>query len=285
MLTRQFFFLIILISLGSFSSFAQFKLYEKGHDAYTAGRYQEAITNFSEYLTKPTRDKALDVEVFYLRALAYYKNDDFKGAIDDFQESILLNHPNTGNIYWFLAKCYEKTGSLSESVNAYKNAIRELDANKESKAKMLYERSQIHTRMGNLSLAYADLKALTVLQPGNADAKREMEKLEKQNVELASTTPTNPQTTARKTDPDKKTETPPKSNNPDVAKNNSPPATNAGTQPVQQSTTTSSGVAQALTLAEFFKDEKRYALVIGNSNYPKEIGTLKNPVNDATDLA
>ena len=285
MRTRQFFFLTILISAASFSGFAQFKLYEKGHDAYTAGRYQEAITNFSEYLTKGTRDKALDVEVFYLRALAYYKNNDFKGAIDDFQEAILLNHQNTGNIYWFLAKSYEKTGNLAESVNAYKNAIRELDGNKESKSKMLYERSQIHTKMGNLSLAYADLKALSILQPGNADAKREMEKLEKQNVELAKVTPTNPQTTVRNTDPDKKTETPPKTNNPDVAKNNSPPATNPVSQPVQQTTTAASGVAQALTLAEFFKDEKRYALIIGNSNYPKEIGTLKNPVNDATDLA
>ncbi len=285
MLTRQLFFLTLIIFSGSLSGFAQFKLYEKGHDAYTAGRYGEAVSNFSEYLTKPTRDKALDVEVFYLRALAYYKNNDFKNAIDDFQESILLNHQNTGNIYWFLAKSYEKTGSLSESVNAYKNAIRELDANKESKSKMLYERSQIHTKMGNLSLAYADLKALSVLQPGNADAKREMEQLEKQNVELANTTPANPQTTVRNTDPDKKTETPSKANNPDVAKNNSPPATNPVSQPVQQTTTTASGVAQALTLAEFFKDEKRYALVIGNSNYPKEIGTLKNPVNDATDLA
>jgi hypothetical protein len=131
--------------------------------------------------------------------------------------------------------------------------------------------------MGNLSLAYADLKAVTVLQPGNADAKREMEMLEKQNVELATITPTNPQPTVRNADPDKKTETPPKSNNPDVAKNNTPPATNPVSQPVQQTTTTASGVAQALTLAEFFKDEKRYALVIGNSNYPKEIGTLKNP--------
>src|SRR6187401_1774482 len=107
---KIFFFCILSVQAS-----AQFKLYEKGHDAYTAGKYQDAITNFSEYLTKPTRDKALDVEVFYLRALSYYKSNDFKSAIDDFQESILLNHQNTGNIYWFLAKCYEKTGSLQES--------------------------------------------------------------------------------------------------------------------------------------------------------------------------
>ena len=38
-------------------------------------------------------------------------------------------------------------------------------------------------------------------------------------------------------------------------------------------------------LATAYKDEKRYALVIGNSNYNKDIGILKNPVNDATDVA
>jgi uncharacterized caspase-like protein len=38
-------------------------------------------------------------------------------------------------------------------------------------------------------------------------------------------------------------------------------------------------------LADAYKEEKRYALVIGNSNYPKEVGILKNPVNDATDVA
>ena len=279
--------LTLALTLITLSGVAQFKLYEKGHDAYTAGKYQDAITNFSEYLTKPTRDKALDVEVFYLRALSYYKSNDFKSAIDDFQESILLNHQNTGNIYWFLAKCYEKTGSLQESVSAYGNAIRILDDNKESKVKMLQERSQIHSKMGALNLAYADLKSIIVLQPGNADAKREMEKLEKQNPTIASSIPaTNTQATARTpTDAGKKDESTPKTNNTDVAKNNTPPVTNPVSQPVQQTAKAAVATTHASTLAEYFKDEKRYALVIGNSNYPKAIGLLKNPVNDATDLA
>src|SRR5574339_983247 len=97
------YYTIFFITLIFGQACAQFKLYEKGHDSYTAGKYQDAIANFSEYLTKPTRDKALDVEVFYLRALSYYKSNDYKSSIDDFQEAILLNHQNTGNIYWFLA--------------------------------------------------------------------------------------------------------------------------------------------------------------------------------------
>ena len=64
----------LLIFLGN-QSFAQFKLYEKGHSSYTSGNYEAAIQNFSEYLTKPTRDKALDVEVFYLRASVVLQNE------------------------------------------------------------------------------------------------------------------------------------------------------------------------------------------------------------------
>ena len=50
-------------------------------------------------------------------------------------------------------------------------------------------------------------------------------------------------------------------------------------------TTATPSAIVANSLAEFYKDEKRFALVIGNSNYPKSIGVLKNPVNDATDFA
>ena len=38
-------------------------------------------------------------------------------------------------------------------------------------------------------------------------------------------------------------------------------------------------------LADKYKAEKRYALVVGNSLYPKEIGILKNPANDAQDIS
>lgn len=285
--------LLFLVNLVGIATFAQFKLYEKGHDSYTSGKYNEAILNFSEYLTKPTRDKSLDVEVFYLRALSYYKSNNFKSAIEDFQETILLDHKNKGNIYWFLAKSYEKTNSLPECVNAYNYALRELESNKESKGKILYERSQVHTRMGDLNMAYADLKAVAVLQPGNADVKREIEKLEKQNITARNTTvPTTQNSTppsTKKPDTAKKEESTPKTNQPAVKKDDgSQVKTEAkapATQPPVQEVVIKPVVPAVPTLAEVYKDEKRYALVIGNSNYPKAIGVLKNPVNDATDFA
>lgn len=293
MVSKQFLF-IVFLNLASLSLFGQFKLYEKGYDSYTAGKYSDAIVNFSEYLTKPTRDKSLDVEVFYLRALSYYKSNNFKSAIDDFQETILLDHKNKGNIYWFLAKSYDKTHSLSECVNAYDNALRELASNKESKGKILYERSQIHTRMGNLDLAYADMKAVAIVQPGNADVKREIEKLEKQNVTARNTTApvtqssTTQQPSTKKPVASKQDESIAKNNQPVIRKDDATkvktevksPATQPPSQQVIQP-----AIPAAPTLAELYKDEKRYALVIGNSSYPKTIGVLKNPVNDATDFA
>src|SRR5687768_9132897 len=183
---RIFFVLFMLSTAVS----AQFKLYEKGHDSYTAGKYQDAITNFSQYLTKPTRDKSLDVEVYYLRALSYYKSNDFKSAIPDFEESILLDHKNKGNIYWFMAKGFEKMGNNNEAIASYNNALRELNDNKETKAKLFYDRSQLHSNMGQHSLAYNDLKIGNTLHPANPDIKRELEKLEKQNPDIQHTTAT-----------------------------------------------------------------------------------------------
>ncbi|HET6544908.1 MAG TPA: caspase family protein [Chryseolinea sp.] len=281
-------FKIFFFCILSVQASAQFKLYEKGHDSYTSGKYDEAITNFSQYLTKPTRDKSLDVEVYYLRALSYYKTNDFKNAIPDFEETILLDHKNKGNIYWFMAKGYEKMGNSHEAVAAYNNALRELNESKETKAKLYYDRSQLHSKTGEHSLAYNDLKIGNTLHPGNPDIKRELEKLEKQGIVGRSTTDAPVETTKnddKKNDPvvtGTSTNSGTTAKN-DVAKEGAPPQS---TKVITTATTTAAPSAiVANSLAEFYKDEKRFALVIGNSNYPKSIGALKNPVNDATDFA
>jgi tetratricopeptide (TPR) repeat protein len=303
-------FKIFFICLLSVPALAQFKLYEKGHDSYAAGKYQDAITNFSEYLTRSTRDKALDVEVFYLRALSYYKSGDFKNAIPDFEETILLDHKNKGNIYWFMAKAYEQIGNTKEAIAEYTNALRELNDNKETKAKLFYERSLLHTKLGEHSLAYNDLKTGNILHPANADIKKALEKVDKHLVAADK----HPEATDSKNEEatDKK---------PEVKKDNAPVVANAAkintpvkdvpkasgaiakkdeqvvrhdetksdpahtTTVVTTSSTSTPAATVANSLAEFYKDEKRFALVIGNSNYPRSIGVLKNPVNDATDFA
>lgn len=235
---------ILVVMLNSTVS-AQYKLYEKGLENYQAGNFREAINYFSEYLKKPVREKSLDVEVYYLRGLSQYKTQDFKSAIDDFQESILLNHNNKGNIYWFLAKCYDQTGFYPDAVDAYDNAVKELEKDKKTLVKLLYERSQLYLKLDNRILAYRDLKKGHDIQPGNEDIKKQLQKFDKEEVA-------------------------------DV---------NKTTILVKEPAVQSSESDRDKTLAEFYKDEKRHALVIGNSNYPKEIGELRNPVNDAIDIA
>ena len=278
-------YLLVLFCLISLSCLAQFKLYERGHDSYTSGKYEDAIKNFSEYLTKVTRDKALDVEVYYLRALAYYKTNKHAEAISDFEETLLRNHENSGNIYWFKAKSNEKTGATREAISDYGNAIHELGGDKTVKSKLLYERGLLYVKLNDLQKAKEDFLNGVALNPGNADLTRELGKLDK--VVLASrSTPDN----AAKTEPVavKKDDPAKKNNTTTVAKKEEPVVLTSNTStaktPVQQSAGSQS-VSSQPSLAEFYKDEKRFALVIGNSSYPKTIGALRNPVNDATDMA
>lgn len=280
--------LLVLFCLINVSCFAQFKLYERGHDSYTSGKYEDAIKNFSEYLTKGTRDKALDVEVYYLRALAYYKTNKHTEAISDFEETLLRNHENSGNIYWFKAKSNERTGAIREAISDYGNAIHELGGDKTIKSKLLYERGLLYVKLNDLQKAKEDFLNGVALNPGNADLTRELGKLDK--VVLASrNTPDN--ATAKTEPPAVKKDDSAKKNNTTtttVAKKEEPVVltsnTNAAKTSVQQPASSQS-VSSHPSLAEFYKDEKRFALVIGNSSYPRNIGALRNPVNDATDMA
>ncbi|MCD9018132.1 caspase family protein [Parachryseolinea silvisoli] len=274
---------------------AQFKYYEKGYDQYTAGKYTAAIENFSLYLTKNTRDKALDPEVFYLRALAYYKTNDFAHAIPDFEETILRDHANKGNIYWFKAKAHDKLGASADAIDAYSAALRLLGTQSEPKAKLLYERSQLYVRTGQLPLAYDDLKEGSLAAPGNADIKRELDKLEKQGVASRSSTPdagTSKTTTAGNTTTVSTKNTKPAGTQSLPRTETKTPAARKDTAPTKKEPDTTPVVATTLpvvptqpSLADEYKNEKRYALVIGNSAYPKAVGVLKNPVNDASDMA
>jgi tetratricopeptide (TPR) repeat protein len=284
--------LLVLFCLINVSCLAQFKLYERGHDNYTSGKYEDAIKNFSEYLTKVTRDKALDVEVYYLRALAYYKTNKHTEAISDFEETLLRNHENSGNIYWFKAKSNEKTGATREAISDYGNAIHELGGDKTIKSKLLYERGLLYVKLNDLQKAKEDFLNGVALNPGNADLTRELSKLDKvvlasrstpENNTARNNTVKNEAPAVKKDDPVKKNNTStnqPKKDEPVVLTSN----TNATKTPVQQPAHSQPVVTQP-SLAEFYKDEKRFALVIGNSAYPKTIGTLRNPVNDATDMA
>ncbi len=224
---------------------AQYKLYDQGFESYKAGKFQDAIVSLSEFLNTATRNKAFDVEVYYIRGLSYYKTQNFKNAIGDFQEAILRNHTNKGNISWFLAKCQYNLGFYPDAIDAYDNAISVLQNDKETFVKLLYERGLVHAKSGDEVLAYNDFVKAYEIQPGNDVVKKELDKFNTE--ELASR---------------KAKYTP-------IREPVAQPQTSSGNQ----------------TLVDLYKDEKRYALVIGNALYPKSVGELRNPVNDAIDMA
>jgi tetratricopeptide (TPR) repeat protein len=281
--------LIILALAFTIQAGAQFKLYERGHDSYSAGKYSDAIRLFSDYLTKATRDKAIDVDVFYLRALSYFKTQQFSEAIPDFEESVLRGHTNKGNIYWFMAKCYENLKQYDEALNSYNNALRELNENKEASAKLYNERGNLHKVMGNTSLAAADHSEVTALQTKpksgddggkklSAEPPREDTKVDQKSLAGKTTTQKQPnkKTTGNTTTRNDDTEASTPSSDKSVVPESATPVI------VRHEPSTPVPVN---TLADVYKNEKRYALVIGNGTYGKEIGTLRNPINDATDMA
>src|SRR4051794_1116446 len=96
---KSFFILAILIGCVRVGS-AQYKLYEEGLAKYEAKEYNECISLLSSFLTKPLHDKKCDVDAYYYRALANFKSEKNEAAISDFQEALLLNRSNKGNIYW-----------------------------------------------------------------------------------------------------------------------------------------------------------------------------------------
>lgn len=261
---NQYLFLFILVSLAH-TTFAQYKLYEDGLGYYKEKNYEASIRMLTEFLNKPLRDKKFDADAHYYRALSFNKKGNFKGAIEDFEETILLNHPNKGNIYWFMAKCYDNLEQYSDAISSYNSATRELSVDKEIKAKLLYERSMVYSKSGEDLLALDDIKKAYFLNPNNTEIKQEFDKLDKAGVVSRSTAQDEKKTVNQKIEVVVE---------PPVEEKVVPIiVAPVQTQPKEP------------TLADLYGNEKRYALVIGNSNYPKTIGILKNPVNDATDIA
>src|SRR5688500_8626136 len=96
---------VIFCIVVSHFAFSQYKLYEDGVKKYKDKDFEGSINQLTSFLSKTTRDKKFDVDAYYYRALSYFKTDKFSKALGDFEDALLLNHTNKGNIYWFMGKC------------------------------------------------------------------------------------------------------------------------------------------------------------------------------------
>lgn len=267
--------LFLVLCLQIPTTFAQYKLYETGIAKYNEKEYYEAISFFSDFLTKPQRDRKFDVDAYYWRGMATFKVNSFAEAAEDLEKAKQLKHKNKGNLDWFLAKCYVQLERYNEALVEYGNAIRELQSDKASQPKLLKERAAVYVKLGNTGSAIQDLQIASAMNPADTELKEQLAALNDPNVKTMASqeeVKTPPITT------EKKTETQPSRGAAVVV-----PVAVAEKKPEEAKPI--APVKTEPTLAELYGDEKRFALVIGNSAYSKEIGVLKNPVNDATDMA
>jgi tetratricopeptide (TPR) repeat protein len=306
--------LVFFLCLTSFFSYAQFKYYEQGIDAYKAKDFAGCIKNLNEYMDYYTRDKSFDVDVHYYLALSYFKTQSFTSAVREFDQALQLGHKNTGNIHWFMAKGYFELKAYKESIEEYGKAL-SIITDKPNQSKLYFERGNVYLKQNDLVHAKEDYSLAMATDTANGDAKNalallepkpesrnivvpkknepkqegkdekkvkqedaqlltqnENSKLKKQNQDAKL----NPSEKGHqnKTD-DKKVEIEKPVIKPEATltqQNSSAPPVVAPTQNAEP------------TLADEYKNEKRYALVIGNSNY-KYVAPLKNAANDANDMA
>jgi len=244
--------------LAAVETTAQFKLYEQGIDAYQKKDYESTINLLNSYLDSHLRDKALDVDVHYYLALSYYKTNSHTSAVREFDEALQLGHKNAGNIHWFMAQSYVDLHALDDGLKEYSSAL-ETITDPASRAKLLYERALAHDKKGERQPAIKDMRQASAEDSRNPEVKNKLREWDataaSAPVEVAKVTPTDTKVVMPKKEPVKTVAAPPI-----VTKSADP------------------------TLADMFKNEKRYALVIGNSKY-KNISPLRNAENDANDMA
>jgi tetratricopeptide (TPR) repeat protein len=273
---QAFFSLIVLVIVSSLGLAQDFKEFDEGVAKFRQKDYDAVIESFSEILSNPAHNKRLDEDLYFYRGQSYYYKDEYKKSLDDLDQSILLKHYNLGVIHWYKARCYDGLGKKSDAESNYKEALSYSDKNKKVKAQILADRAQFHAKHGDKQAAEQDLALAKTTDPTNKEIAAATIH-GSSNLKSAAPVP------SRTAGEEKKTTQV-------IVKNNASTTKNQQAVPAASNQNQSSAVQQVNTglvpaLATAYKDEKRYALVIGNSNYNKDIGILKNPVNDATDVA
>ena len=265
--------LSVLLLVSTFTIAQDSKDFDSGVTKFKAQDYQGVITQFSEILSKPEHNKRYDEDLYWYRGQSYFHIGEYGKSLDDLSQALSLDHFNKSMIYWYEARCHDKLGKTKEAESDYEDALKAAESNKKTTALIHYDRAQFHLRQGQKTAADADLAAAVEFDPNVQNAAA----VHKVAVGTAVVKPATTATATRTTGGDEKKTQMIVQSNPNASK----PATTNG----QAAATAGQSAEIASAIAATYKDEKRYALVIGNSNYSKEVGMLKNPLNDATDVA
>jgi len=90
-----------------------------GESYFNLQKYKEAIPHLKNY--KGKRGKWTNTD-FYLLGYAYYKQNDFENAVNNFNKIINGTNMVAQNAYYHLAECYLKLDKKAEALNAFRNA-------------------------------------------------------------------------------------------------------------------------------------------------------------------
>jgi len=109
-----------------------------GESYFNLKKYKEAIPYLQNY--KGKKGKFSNTDYYYI-GYALYKNNDYNGAIAQFNKIIDGNDQVAQNAYYHLAECYLKTGQKQQALNAFRNASQmDFDAQIKKDAHLNYAR-------------------------------------------------------------------------------------------------------------------------------------------------
>jgi tetratricopeptide (TPR) repeat protein len=261
--------LVVLMFVSASLAAQDYKAYDDGVAKYKAKDYASVIETFTRLIGEGEKNKKIEEDLYFYRGQSYYYTADYQHALEDLDKALTLNHYNKGTIYLYQARSADKLSKTDDATRYYEQALKEAEKSKKLSAQILADRAMFFGHQGNMTAAQADLARAKELDPAN--------------TQLAAVTLKNAPPANRTTGGEKKSL---------VIKNNppkDPPTQESKTQqPSNPQTRTADPPKTAAiipSLVEAYKGEKRYALIIGNSAYAKDLGMLKNPVNDATDIA
>ncbi len=109
--------LLLTFALGGCSN-AEIDHSDAGVQLSSAGRWEEAITEFDEAIRLNPRD----VLAYYNRAIAYHNFGEYERAIEDYDKALGFS-PRDAFAYNHRADAYHKLGAYQRAVNAYDEAL------------------------------------------------------------------------------------------------------------------------------------------------------------------
>ncbi|MBS1545535.1 MAG: caspase family protein [Bacteroidetes bacterium] len=225
------------------------KRVEYAREAYRKGDMGASIDQLNQEIAKTVGPNSI---TFLARGYSLMLLGKYQNAVDDLHSALKGDLPldNRAVANYYLGFCYEQLNNPDEAINSLTESLKIFTSDRSlvPVTVILLQRATLFEKQGFNDMAYQDYQQYLTFKPGDSRVRQKADKVKPTQVAVVGEQ-------VRK--------------EPEVKKE----------QPVQKVE------EKKPSLKDMFASEKRYALVIGNAAYPKEIGQLLNPVNDATDIA